>query len=174
MANYYTSFCTKLEMSEAAFQYLAALDAAVLAVEEGEDPAEETSPEIVDIAEQIHGERERSSGCSMTYGEGFVVIKDEDCPSLDVLADILHATMKAFEIKSPFVIQYADWCDKHLVDGFGGGVMVVTADRIHGMSTYEWASGFVAKLAGEISPVQDGPAALGVVIGGGTVPVSKI
>jgi hypothetical protein len=151
MANYYTSFCAKLEMSDAAFQYLDALDAAVLAVENGEDLVEDVPAGITDIAEKIYKEREQSSGCSIAYQEGFAIVEDVESGSIAVLGDILHATMKAFDMKSPLVVNYADWCDKHRVDGFGGGVLVVTADRVYRMSTDEWANDLIAKLASETS-----------------------
>ena len=54
----------------------------------------------------------------------------EESSDFEILACIMQACLRRFRPQEVFSLTWADYCDKPVLGGFGGGVLVVTADEI--------------------------------------------
>ena len=55
------------------------------------------------------------------------------------VAQFVQAFLKEFRPSEVFVMNWADFCSKPRIEEFGGGAIVVSADRIKVMDSYCWA-----------------------------------
>lgn len=66
--------------------------------------------------------------------------------NLEQIADIVQEYLKQFNKKGYLVITWADYCDKHRLDEFGGGVALVTAKKTHWFNESKWITGLAKGL----------------------------
>lgn len=59
-----------------------------------------------------------------------ILLYAEACTDFEILACIMQACLRRFRPQEVFSMTWADYCDKPFLGGFGGGVLVVTADEI--------------------------------------------
>ena len=64
-----------------------------------------------------------------TVDEPRVVFNSKTCDDLEMLIDVAQALLDAFEISEPFVLTWANVCDKQKLDGFSGGACVLQAGK---------------------------------------------
>ena len=59
-----------------------------------------------------------------TTDDPCVVFNSETCDDLEMLIDVAQALLDAFEISEPFVLTWANVCDKQQLGSFSGGACV--------------------------------------------------
>jgi len=67
-------------------------------------------------------------------------IYDGESVNLDNLVLFLQEFIKQFRPKAIFSFEWANDCSKPRLDAYGGGAVVVTADRIYWINTSTWVS----------------------------------
>jgi len=73
--------------------------------------------------------------------ESHVWFKDNgESGNVEQIADFVEEYLKKFEPKGYLVMTWADFCDKHRLGEFGGGVAVVTAGYQHWFQEHQWVS----------------------------------
>lgn len=70
----------------------------------------------------------------------------DGCENIDHVADFIQQFLKEFRPKEAWSMEWSNDCSKPRLDAFGGGALVVTAKKIHWMSTSDWVSKTMEKL----------------------------
>lgn len=71
------------------------------------------------------------------FPHGVVSITDDGgCASIDGIAHLIQAFLKDLDIKKPVAFMWAEDCERHRPDGFGGGACYVSPTEIRIQSAY--------------------------------------
>ncbi len=81
--------------------------------------------------------------------DGIWFWSEESARGIEKLANILSAFLKRFYPHKCITFCWGDTCSKPRLDGFGGGAVFVTADKIKWMNTYTWQDEQVKKFTGK-------------------------
>lgn len=54
----------------------------------------------------------------------------EECGNIDVLVGLVAEYQKQFHLAEPWVLTWADWCEKMRVDEFSGGAVAVYRGKV--------------------------------------------
>jgi hypothetical protein len=134
-----------------AVSYAIALDAAIKDILEEVDLDNDLGASLLTAAERIAGDNPDGfgSGCDFEVNdEGCLWVHDIDgSPDVSVVADIVQATLAAFDIKEHVLIEFANTCSRPRVGCFGGGSVVVRAAAQHWWNQTEWVDAILAASA---------------------------
>ena len=108
------------------------------------EPGYEAGIEIFTNYDGISGNMEKQPG---HQGEPTLWISDDGgCVSLEVIADIISATMKQYDDLPLVAIEWANTCSRPRVGEFGGGAVLIHNREQFWMNTGDWLSQAVKDL----------------------------
>lgn len=58
--------------------------------------------------------------------------------NIDQIAKFVQAFLKKFHPDKWWYLEWSNWCSRMRLDGFGGGAILVTAQKIEGLNSYDW------------------------------------
>lgn len=80
----------------------------------------------------------------------YLWVYSEESGNLDNLALFVQGFLAKFDPEGTFRVEWASTCSAPRIGSFGGGVLVVTANRIRAMSTMQIASRLIEEVRQEI------------------------
>ena len=69
----------------------------------------------------------------------------EECGDIGALVEIVAAYQKRFHLTEPWVLTWADWCDKLRVDEFSGGAVAVLKGTVKWIHPSQLADAWIKK-----------------------------
>ena len=140
MADYYTKLSENFLLPENAARWLIALEQRLDRIAWQEvDPV--TNPDPMDaVLRELFGDHMRASGCEWSYDATAGVLavwSDENADDM-VVATLLQATLREFDVEGPLSLQWSNDCSKARPDAYGGGAVVLTQDDMNTIYTGEW------------------------------------
>jgi hypothetical protein len=111
MANYYTNFCAPLNFPSAA-----AAAAAIAAYEAVRDVLD---ADLVSMGFNLVADAGDETGC------GLLVTDQDGSADLESVEKFVLGYGREYQLTGSFVLQWADICDRHRPDSFGGGVLFI-------------------------------------------------
>lgn len=71
-------------------------------------------------------------------GKEIAYLESEEAADPAEVEYLLQAYLQKFHPTEMISLSWASWCDKSRVNEFGGGGVLITADGIHHMNSWEW------------------------------------
>ena len=87
-----------------------------------------------------------------------LVISSDESIDIDATANIIQDWLREIGSDEPVQFEWANICSKPLVDGFGGGAIHITRDRIESMNTNEWMGNKLLEMKRAAEEELPGPA----------------
>jgi hypothetical protein len=143
MAETKVQFCFEVPMPQQAINYAVAVDEAVTALENGETLGEGFCARVEDRARLIYSEYEHGSGSRFDdAGGGRLLVRHQgDNAELDVVADIIEATLAAFNIPGTVTIEFSFTCPVLRPGKIGRGYALVSASGQDWCDPDDWMAG---------------------------------
>ena len=135
MANNYVSFCEALPVHNQDerdwWQYVLSFEP-----DDHDDP-----PSEFELVSGVEGVEFDYGGLEVQADleDSTVVLYSDDGGNVDLTAMLVQAFLRRFHPTKNFILRYAVYCSKTRVGEFGGGALVVTAQRIEPVT--DWVAG---------------------------------
>lgn len=135
----------------AAVDHLFALADAVNALGDERPIPEDTPEDLAEFAREVVDMYLRGTDAQMERdSDDDVIIWAESHGCVGAVADIIGHAMAAHGIAKPVVIEYANTCSQMWLGEFGGGAVVIGADRQEWIDTASWAKDMAARMEASI------------------------
>lgn len=142
MADYHLQFSEIITGSKKEIEWLATLMDNISAY---------TLEQEIDIADQhdkifVESLKDQDSCLGLCLGFDFSIqddglwVSSMDYGSPEVLSEIVQYYLRKFGHKEKWVLRWSSSCSKPRVGEFGGGAVIVSADKIEYMDTWAWVN----------------------------------
>jgi hypothetical protein len=151
MANYYTNLCVALKLPIEQGQYLMEAFETVDNVIDDQVDATEVPEKFAALIAEVDLDKICGTGTYVgVHPESAEIVQisdDDGCCDVELIALILQHTLKHFDSDQGLGFDWANHCDRHRPDAFGGGACYVTKDAVQWLSTSSWLAERAIKVA---------------------------
>jgi RNAse (barnase) inhibitor barstar len=153
MPDYYTQFCTPISWPQEAAEFAIAVKNELGVLSNGSEESNQcrNGGKAAEIAKKLFEKHQEGCFSNFNYdteSELFTISADY-LDDLDAVTDILQETMKEFNINIPVAIEWSESCSRLVHNGFSGGALVITPDKVHSLNTSDWAAEEIRRIVAE-------------------------
>jgi len=136
MTSYYTSVCFELPVKEEHYDFCDELLTAIRNAYYEEDKPNSLSDEIEGFVNDYTSHQSSCPGVEVYKGRGTIIISGEEDVDLDGLALFVSQILEHANSDEVVIISWAGTCSRSVVDGYGGGSILVSRLQV------EWTPAF--------------------------------